>query len=218
MRAMRPFNSLPLVLFSLVVVGCGGPKQTAALPAKTAPAGPLRVEKPQPDLSPVSAPKDLVLVARAEHLDNAAATIARWMNLPFDMRMLDTLGSGLSQTLLADAPVEAAVTLAEGGDTEVPQPYAVFSVGVRSLDAGRVLFDKFGRKLKEATTGVWMTQEESPLTCAVAPAVGRVFNARRVRRPARGCRDAAPVRYPRSTTAGHGYVRCSYRSTVGANP
>jgi hypothetical protein len=169
---MRPFNSLPLVLFSLIV-GCGAPKQTTGQPAKAAPTGPLRVEKPQPDLSPVSAPKDLVLVGRAEHLDNAAATIARWMNLPFDMRMLDTLGAGLSQTLLADAPVEAAVALAEGGDTEVPQPYAVFSVGIASLDAGRTLLDKFGRKLEETTTGVWMTQDESPLTCAVAPAVGR---------------------------------------------
>jgi len=157
---------------SLGLAGCGGAKPPAQT-ATPANSGPLRVESAKPDLSPVVAPKDLVLLARAEHLDKAVATIAHWMNLPFDLKMLDTLGPGLSQTLLADAPVEAAVALADNGDTEVPQPYAVFSAGISSLDAGRKLFEKFGRKLEEVSPGVWLTTDESPVACGLAPALGR---------------------------------------------
>jgi hypothetical protein len=95
------------------------------------------------------------------------------MNLPFDLKMLDTLGPGLSQTLVVDAPVEAAVALADTGETEVPQPYAVFSAGITSMDAGRKLFEKFGRKLEETSPGVWLTTDESPVACGLAPALGR---------------------------------------------
>jgi hypothetical protein len=127
----------------------------------------------------------LILVARAERLDRAIATLARWANLPFDVRMLDALGPGLSQTLLVDAPVEAAVALAESGDTEFSQPYAVFSAGIASVEAGRQMFEKFGRKLEETSSGVWFTVDQSPVACGLAPALGRaqarvVCGARRV--------------------------------------
>ena len=169
---MRAMHHLGLLILTGVLCGCAGAKQQPSS-AKATPGGPLRVESAQADLSPVAAPKDLVLVARAERLDNAAVTVARWMNMPFDLRMLDTLGPGLSQALRADVPVEAAVVLGDNADTEVPQPNAVFSAGLTSLDAGRQLFEKFGRKLEETSPGVWMTTDESPLACGLAPALGR---------------------------------------------
>jgi hypothetical protein len=95
------------------------------------------------------------------------------MGLPFDLRMLDTLGPGLSKTLVLNAPVEAVVALADGTDTEVTQPYAVFSAGVSSVEAGRAMFEKFGRKLEELSPGIWITTDESPISCAIAPALGR---------------------------------------------
>ena len=151
--------------------GAGGQKQPSE-PKKASIASSSRPQA-KTELGPISAPKDLVAVARIEHLDNASATIARWLSLPFDLRMLDTLGPGLSRTLGLGAPVEAAVALAEGSDTEVLQPYAVFSAAISSVDAGRTMFEKFGRKLEVLSSGVWITTEESPMTCAIAPALGR---------------------------------------------
>lgn len=173
----------PVVLFALILAACAKPAQPAAAPP-TPPLAPLKVE-PAPELSPVTAPKDLVLIARAERFENAATTIARWMNLPFDIHMLDQLGPGLSQTLRTDTPIEAAVVLADGGDTDVAQPHAVFSVGVTSLEAGRQMFEKFERKMEQTAPGVFMTVDESPMTCAVAASVGRaqaraICGARRV--------------------------------------
>ena len=170
---MRVRRQLKPLILSVVVAGCAGPKPPTGAPAKTAPGGPLLVEAPIADLSPVSAPKNLIVVARAERLDNVTATVAGWMNLPFDLRMLDTLGPGLSQTLRVDVPIEAAVVLSDATDTEVPQPYAVFSAGLSSVDAGRKMFEKFGRKLEETSPGVWLTVDESPVACGLAPAVGR---------------------------------------------
>lgn len=168
-----------------IVAGCARAVRAPEQPAKVAAATPVPVVAAAVDVAQVSAPKDLVAVARAERLDSAAATLARWMNLPFDLRMLDALGPGLSQTLLVDAPVEAAVALAENGDAELPQPYAVFSAGLASVDAGRRLFEKFGRKLEEASPGVWLTSDESPMACGLGPALGRtqarvVCGARRI--------------------------------------
>ena len=162
-----------LGILSLVLAACAGAKHPPEQAAKLASPAPLRVDATKPELSQVAAPKELVLIARAERLDSAAATLARWMNLPFDLRMLDALGPGLSQSILADAPVEAAVALAEPGDAEVPQPYAVFSAGIASMDAGRKLFEKFGRRLEEASPGVWLTNDESPIACGLTQALGR---------------------------------------------
>ncbi len=170
MRARYKFG---LWVLWLVLTGCAGANHPPQPPTKTGSLEPLRVDATQADLSQVAAPKDLVLVARAERLDNAAATLARWMNLPFDLRVLDTLGPGLSQTIIADAPIEAAVALAEASDTEVPQPHAVFSAGIASIDAGRKLFEKFGRRLEETSPGVWLTGDESPVACGLAQALGR---------------------------------------------
>ncbi len=164
-------HTAPVLLSAIVLTSCAKPTQPPVAPPTPAPA-PLKVEQ-APDLSPVPAPKDLVLVARAERFEQATTTIARWMNLPFDIRMLDQLGPGLSQTLKTDAPIEVAVAMADGTDVEVSQPYAVFSVGVTSLEAGHQLFEKFERHMEQSSPGVWMTVDESPVTCAVAASVGR---------------------------------------------
>ncbi len=153
--------------------GCGAGGQKQASASKKAPIAVAPVVQAKAELTQINPPKDLIAVARIEHLDNASATIARWMSLPFDLRMLDTLGPGLSRTLMLGAPVEAAVALAEGSDTEVLQPYAVFSAPISSVDAGRAMFEKFGRKLQVLSPEVWITTDESPVTCAVAPALGR---------------------------------------------
>ncbi len=155
--------ALGLCVSAFVLGGCGGAHTPPARPSKALASGAGRVEVPVPALTALAPPKDLIAIARVEHLDSASATIARWMSLPFDMRMLDALGPGLSHTLLLDAPVEAAVTLADGGDAEVPQPYAVFTAGIASVEAGRATFEHFGRKLEELSPGVWVTTDETPL-------------------------------------------------------
>jgi hypothetical protein len=95
------------------------------------------------------------------------------MGLPFDMRMLDSLGPGLSKTLVLNAPIEGVVVLADGTDAELAQPNAVFSAGLSSVEAGRTMFEKFGRKLEELSPGIWITTDASPMACAIAPALGR---------------------------------------------
>lgn len=124
-------------------------------------------------LTPAAAPKDLVAIARLERFENAATTVARWMNLPFDVRMADAFGPGLSRTIDLAAPIEGAVALADGASAEVAQPYAVFSAGVTSLEAARSMFEQFGRKMEPANNGAWITSDETPMTCAIAPALGR---------------------------------------------
>jgi len=174
-----------LLLAVSVIGGCGaGGQKQPVEPSKNA-VGSLTGTEVKPDLTEVGAPKDVIALARVERLENASATIARWMSMPFDLRMLDALGPGLSRALDANAPLEAVVTLAEGGDTEISQPHAVFSAGLTSIDAGRTLFDKFGRKLEDLAPGIWITTDDSPIACAVAPALGRasarlVCGARRV--------------------------------------
>ena len=164
--------ALGLCVSAVVFGGCGA-KKPPVEPSKPVASRSARIETPAPELTPLAAPRDLIAVARVERLNNASATIARWMSLPFDMRMLDALGPGLSRALMLDAPVEAAVTLADASDTEVPQPYAVFTVGITSAEVGRSMFEHFGRKLEEMSPGVWVTADQTPLTCAIAPALGR---------------------------------------------
>lgn len=162
-----------LCVLALLVGACGGTQKPPASPSQRVAISPPRSEAPAPELSVLAAPKDLIAVARVEHVEAASATIAQWLGLPFDLRMLDQLGPGLSRTLRLDTPVEAAASLADGGDTEPPQPYAVFSVGLTSADAGRKMFEQFGRKLEQMSPGIWVTTDETPVTCAIAPALGK---------------------------------------------
>src|SRR5262245_27221725 len=94
----------------LALAGCGGskppPPKTPVPEAKEAPREP--VEEPV-DLSPVAAPKDLVMIGRLSRPLTVVDGLARWAGLPMSVRqVLPPDVSWASPIVAWDAPVQAA--------------------------------------------------------------------------------------------------------------
>jgi hypothetical protein len=122
-----------LALSVVVAVGCGGSQPTPGSGAAATPAAtPLSPREEAPDLSPVEAPRGLVLVGRLKTPIPIANRMGRWLGIPAPLLdMLPGRARDLARVLDPEAPVEVAGVLdtARGHD-----PLSmVVSLGVTSL-------------------------------------------------------------------------------------
>ncbi len=167
---------LAALLGSLFVAtsGCGAsPKAQAAAPAMIS-AAPV-VREDAPDLTPVSAPAELFGLARFKRPKTAFETVAAWANFPHTLHdVLPTELKDLESVVAWDAPVEAAFALDPLGEGKVPQPLAVLSVGLTSLDGALAYARAKGQPVRRLRAGVYRLGDSDSWSCAAGVAVGSV--------------------------------------------
>ncbi len=171
MQAARRLVSV--VCLGVLTAGCGGapPKPTPAV--KSARPEAVLVAAPPPDLSPVQAPPELVARARLTRPSELSKVLGQWMGLPFDPRAIDALEPGFSDAIRFDASWEAAAALPADPARALERPLAVVSVPVTSVPKARELLTRKSQKeLLPLGDHGWITDAESSLSCAIAPAVG----------------------------------------------
>ena len=162
---------------TFTVAGCGGQKP----PANTGggseggggSAGQTVAEGPAPDLSPVPAPADLIVMGRMKNPAGMVDTVMSWAKLPMDWRgMLAKQEPGIDQVVHFEAPVEVAVALDPTGSGDFPQPFAVVTLGLRSLDGALDFIRREGETVRQVRAGVYRVGSEHSPSCAVAASVG----------------------------------------------
>lgn len=166
----------PVLVCSLIplLLACGSsasqePPKTAAAPAPAA----MQVATSSPELSPVKTPEGLVALGRLSRPSGLVSTLAGWVSLPFDPKMLDALEPGLATAVAPDAPIEFAVVLPSGGMTEV-KPEAVVSFGLNDVGTAKKLLEDYnGSPLSESSPGVWVGGDDAKAHCAVAASLGK---------------------------------------------
>ena len=158
---------------SVSLLGCGAPAAPAASPAPPVVSA-LAVSKEEPpDLAPVAAPPELFALARFKKPQTAIETVGAWANLPFKVRdVLPADLKGLEGVVAWDAPVEAAMALDPLGEGKVPEPLAVVSVGLTSLEGALDFARAKGQSVSRLRAGVYRIGESDDVSCAVGVALG----------------------------------------------
>ncbi len=175
----RWLRSSSALLTFASAVACGAPKSA---PGPTDPNAVATSAAPttgddNPDLSEVSAPEDLVFVARWRSPAVTVDTLLAWTNLPLDWRSLmdralPAKAKGAANTVFAlDAPVDLAVTLGARTMAE-PEPQAVIAVGLQSVEAGVRFAEAMGEDVEDLGRGVFAVGGGGELDCVIAPATG----------------------------------------------
>ncbi|MEZ4219544.1 MAG: hypothetical protein R3B13_01355 [Polyangiaceae bacterium] len=160
--------------FVFLAAACGPGATSPSKPAETPSTdGTATIaEGAAPDLSPVAAPQELFLIGR---LKNPAAIMDQstaWARLPFDWRReLGKAEPGLEQVVHWDAPVDVAAALDPAGRDDVPQPFMVVSLGLRSLQEAVDFARRNGENVRQVRAGVYRVGRGSP-NCAIGAAVG----------------------------------------------
>ena len=163
-----------------LLVACGGsgaavqpgPQSGADLADSSTP-GAGRAED-ELELQPVSAPEGLVVVGRWKNPGQTADTLMSWSNLPFDWRrLLQARHPELVAAAALDAPVEAAVALdPAGGAGDFPQPFAVVSLGLNSLDRAVEAIRGMGESVPKSGPGAYRIEGQGRIACGMARALG----------------------------------------------
>jgi hypothetical protein len=168
--------SLPVLLGVLpgVLLGCGSPAAPAS-PSNGAPvvsAAPITKEE-APDLSPVPAPPGLFAVARFKRPQTAIETVGAWANFPFKLRdVLPAELKGLESIVAWDAPLESVAALDPLGEGKVPEPLAVVSVGLTSVDAALDFVRSKGQSVRRLRAGVYRVGDAEDFSCAIGASIG----------------------------------------------
>lgn len=161
------------------LVGCAGarqappPREAAVEPV----SGPAYVAPGEPDLSPVAAPGEVIVVGRLQSPVQSVDLLASWTGLPLNWRTLmdgalpqTSLGPG-REVLALDAPVDLLVTLPRAGSA--PEPRMAFSVGVASLEGALELAEALDEDIEAVGTRLYRIGGRNDLTCMLGPAAGR---------------------------------------------
>ena len=156
---------------ALVCAACGGGEARPPAQAPVAPAAakPVLVAD-TPDLSPVAAPAGLFVLGRMSRPTTLADTVARWAGLPVGLRqVLPLAGKDLDAAIAWDAPIELAAAVASNGHRAA---HGAVSLGLTSTDAAVTLARQQGYEVKRIAPETYLVGGASPLSCAIAPALG----------------------------------------------
>ncbi len=178
---MRAYaRSLPVLGILMLSGACGPANQptTPQTPANVAPTGTGQTiaSGPTPELGLVAEPADVVAIARWRSPGQTFATIQAWFGVPVPTGEIEheLFRVPENANLVAlDAPVDMVVALDPKSSDADPQPFAAFSVGLRSFEDARRAFDQRHR-VKEIQPNVYKVEigRGSELSCLIAPAAG----------------------------------------------
>ncbi|HET9955470.1 MAG TPA: hypothetical protein VFQ61_13235, partial [Polyangiaceae bacterium] len=162
-----------LLVLAWGVSACGGGANKPATTPLNVESAPAATAAPQPDLSPVAQPPDLVAVARVARAQSFVETLASWAGIPTSL--LNTLPAevqALSGVIDWSAPVEAAAVLDRHSKRKSAAPEGVFSVGITSLAKALDLAREHGAKPAEVSPSIYRLDFDEEFSCALAPALG----------------------------------------------
>ena len=166
-------RSVLLGALSAMGLGCGAPPQATTAAAPSVVKAVAVTKEEAPELSPVSTPADLIALARFKKPQSAIETVGAWANFPFKLRdVLPADLKGLEGVVAWDAPLEAAAALDPVGDGKVPEPLAVVSVGLTSLDGALDFARAQGQSVSRLRAGVYRIGDSEDVSCAVAVSLG----------------------------------------------
>lgn len=164
--------SLSALVAAASVLGCGSPPPAENAASTPIAAAPLAKEE-APELSPVAAPPELIALARFKKPQTAIETMGAWANFPFKLTSVIPADlKGLESVVAWDAPLEAAVALDPAGEGKVPEPLAVVSLGLTSLDGALEFARSKGQSVSRLRPGVYRIGESDDVSCAASVAVG----------------------------------------------
>jgi hypothetical protein len=151
-------------------VACGGKPPAAAGAAKA----PDNAEQPEaaPDLSPVSAPADLVAVGRVVKPRALIETFMKWGGVPVGLtQMLPAEVRELEELVQWDAPFEFAAALDRETASKTAPPRMVVSFGLVSVNAALAFVEKKGGRATRVSPGVYRVEIQKAV-CAIAVSLG----------------------------------------------
>lgn len=158
----------------LVCLGCSKPPpKSADNEAGEAAAGQHGALAPEarPELTAVSAPADVFAVARISSPATLTDTLGKWSNLTMDWRaLLREMAGSIDQTVLLDAPVEAAAML-DGKSSNTPKVLFAVSVGLSSIRNAHDYLESKGAVLTAGPAGSFLVEMEGA-HCLLAWAIG----------------------------------------------
>lgn len=155
------------------LLGCASPAPPVTpVAAPVVSAAPVTKEEP-PDLAPVPTPPELFALARFKKPQTAIETVGAWANFPFKLRdVLPAEMKGLEGVVAWDAPLEAAMALDPLGEGKVPEPLAVVSIGLTSLDGALEFARAKGQSVRRVRAGVFRVGDSDDVSCAIAASIG----------------------------------------------
>lgn len=162
--------------FAIGLVTCWGCAAKTPPPAVAVDSGPkpqaVEAESP-PDLSPVAAPDELVLVGRLARPRLLVETVAGWAGMPVKLSDLMPVElRGVEGVVAWDAPVELAAVLDRHSTAKVAPPLTVLSIGLTSLPRALDLARERGVVPTRVAAAVYRLPVADEITCALAAAVG----------------------------------------------
>ncbi|HVZ35060.1 MAG TPA: hypothetical protein VG963_21690, partial [Polyangiaceae bacterium] len=176
MRVIRLGSALGSLLAG-GLLACSGATTTPVASVPAASAAPANAEgraEPEPDLTPVGAPENLVGIATLRAPAQTLDTLLGWMDVGLDWRAL--VGSSPAGQFLPildlDAPIDAVVTL-DPKDRNHPHTYSAISVGLSSRASALEVFRSLNFSIEELGRGVQLVHPGPDSTCFVAAALGK---------------------------------------------
>lgn len=156
-----------------LLVGCGSPPPVAPPPAAPLVSAAPLAKEDAPDVSPVAAPAELIALARFKKPQSAIETVAAWANYPYKLKdVLPNEMKALEGVIAWDAPLEAAVALDPLGEGKLPEPLAVVSLGLTSLEGALDFARSKGQSVRRLRAGVYRIGDSEQISCAAGVAVG----------------------------------------------
>ena len=176
---MRRWRSAYSVLASFgLLVACGGARQVAPpAQAATVVATPA-TDADEPELSPVEAPADLVMVARWQAPAATVDTVIQWAGMPLPWRSLldrsvpDAARGKWQEVLALEKPVDVVLTLGADVPGQPPNPNLAFAVGIQSIDGALDLAEAMGETVESLGGGCYAVLDGHDLSCVVGPSLG----------------------------------------------
>ena len=151
-------------------VACGGKAPPAAETPKGV-ATKVEAEAP-PDLSPVSAPPELIAVGRATKPRALIETFMKWAGVPVGLaQLLPGDVRALEELIQWDAPLEFAAALDRETASNTAPPRMVFSLGLVSVEAARSFVEQRGGRATKVAPGIYRVEIQKAI-CAIAASVG----------------------------------------------
>lgn len=154
-------------------VSCGGKSAPPVTPSAGVEKPGALAPEPQPDLSPVAAPAELILVGRLSRPKHLIETLVSWGGMPIGVaELMPEYARGLENVIAWDAPVETAAVLDRQSSKKVPPPRIVASIGLTSVDAAVQVAQARGARVTPVAPGVYRVVVAEDLTCAIAVSIG----------------------------------------------
>ena len=152
------------VAFSILATACSGaPPVEARKPPPITEAAQVAVGTGVTDLSPVSQPKNVLLVMRANDPARSIASIDRLVKLPKSLKSLveGALAEKNGRFLSLDGSLDVAVALDPASSEKAPKFLWAVSIPIKNVDEAAEASRKDGDEVRSSTPGAYRSRSKS---------------------------------------------------------